>query len=77
VRSEPEPIECVHGHANVRQARFLSCGQVDGKASVGVDHIGDSKACKGQSQVRYHVALCFRLDLTGIGVGVEHGLGPD
>jgi hypothetical protein len=58
---EPEPIEGVHGHANVRQARFLSCGQIDGKASVSVDQIGDSKAYTGQSQVRYHVALCFRL----------------
>ena len=46
---QPEPIEGVHGRAKVRQARLFRGGQVDGKASVGVDDIRHSKACKSQS----------------------------
>lgn len=57
MRAQPESIECVDWHANVRQAGLLGRSQVDGEASVGVRHVGHGETYKGQGQVGYHVAF--------------------
>jgi hypothetical protein len=54
--TQPKAVECVHWHANVRQAGFLGSIEVLGIASVGVGHIDYGEACQGQDDVRHHVA---------------------